>query len=139
MKTSIHYRMVYTSELLSDDLRKSGANAWHIYQVIVDDDNDLVISRQPVAIFNMDSEALTFQRFLIGGGTVEVADEVAELQRSREQRIAERRAGVCHRCRGAGVLETGNNDIPCDCPAGDNALFNVAGATMTGAQIKSSR
>jgi hypothetical protein len=32
---------------------------------------------------------------------------------------------VCTRCGGAGVIETGNNDLPCDCPAGDTALFNT--------------
>lgn len=32
----------------------------------------------------------------------------------------------CSRCGDSGVNETGNNDIPCDCPAGDTALFNDA-------------
>lgn len=33
----------------------------------------------------------------------------------------------CEKCRDTGVWETGNNDLPCDCPAGKTALFNVAG------------
>lgn len=36
------------------------------------------------------------------------------------------------------MIETGNNDLPCDCPAGDKARFNVAGVKglVTGAEIK---
>lgn len=33
----------------------------------------------------------------------------------------------CERCDDTGVIETGNNDLPCDCPAGGAARFNVAG------------
>lgn len=33
----------------------------------------------------------------------------------------------CAVCGDSGVIETGSNDLPCDCPAGDKALFNVAG------------
>ncbi len=33
----------------------------------------------------------------------------------------------CPACNDTGVIETGNNDIPCECPAGDKAMFNVAG------------
>jgi hypothetical protein len=33
----------------------------------------------------------------------------------------------CSKCDDTGVEETGNNDLPCDCPAGKTALFNVAG------------
>jgi NTP pyrophosphatase (non-canonical NTP hydrolase) len=44
----------------------------------------------------------------------------------------------CSKCNDTGVWETGNNDLPCDCPAGRTALFNVAGvpAPLTGAQIQ---
>jgi hypothetical protein len=35
------------------------------------------------------------------------------------------------------VIETGNNDIPCRCSAGDTAIFNRAGeGQITGAEIK---
>lgn len=30
----------------------------------------------------------------------------------------------CHKCGDTGVNDLGNNDIPCDCSAGDKALFN---------------
>ena len=44
----------------------------------------------------------------------------------------------CLRCNGTGVEETGNNDLPCDCPAGDKSLFNIAGVegSVTGAEVK---
>ncbi|MBI5733236.1 hypothetical protein HY967_04815 [Candidatus Jorgensenbacteria bacterium] len=44
----------------------------------------------------------------------------------------------CEKCGDSGVIETGNNDLPCDCPFGDTALFNEAGVIgpVTGAEIK---
>jgi hypothetical protein len=46
---------------------------------------------------------------------------------------------MCPKCNDTGVIETGNNDLPCDCPKGDTALFNsawVKGGPITGAQLK---
>ena len=45
---------------------------------------------------------------------------------------------ICPKCEGSGVRETGNNDLPCDCPAGDTALFNICGVKgpITGAESK---
>lgn len=44
----------------------------------------------------------------------------------------------CPKCHDTGVIETGNNDLPCDCPAGDTALFNQAGVAgpVTGTEIR---
>ena len=45
----------------------------------------------------------------------------------------------CDKCNDTGVVETGNNDLPCDCPAGETALFNlgeVQGGPFTGALVK---
>lgn len=44
----------------------------------------------------------------------------------------------CKKCNDTGSIETGNNDLPCDCPAGKTALFNVAGAPrpVTGAELQ---
>ena len=44
----------------------------------------------------------------------------------------------CPRCGGTGIYETGNNDLPCDCPAGAKALFNVAGVVgqVTGEEVR---
>ncbi len=36
---------------------------------------------------------------------------------------------ACVRCKDTGVIDTGNNDLPCDCAQGDTALFNVTGRT----------
>lgn len=33
----------------------------------------------------------------------------------------------CSKCNDTGIIVTGNNDIPCDCDNGNDALFNVAG------------
>jgi hypothetical protein len=45
----------------------------------------------------------------------------------------------CKRCKDKGVIETGNNDFPCDCAAGDHAMFNSEGRLQTGAEIKARR
>lgn len=43
----------------------------------------------------------------------------------------------CKDCGGSGIIETGNNALPCRCPAGDTALFNDAFlGLVTGATIK---
>jgi CheY-like chemotaxis protein len=52
---------------------------------------------------------------------------------------AAREEWKCPKCKGTGVIETGNNDLPCDCLAGDAALFNNAfasGGPVTGAEVK---
>jgi len=46
---------------------------------------------------------------------------------------------TCKRCKDTGTIETGNNDLPCDCVAGDHAMFNTAHGLETGAQIKARR
>lgn len=46
---------------------------------------------------------------------------------------------ACSACNDTGVIDTGNNDLPCDrCPKGDTARFNVAGVNgpITGAEVK---
>ncbi|MDP3779398.1 MAG: hypothetical protein Q8R30_05145 [bacterium] len=44
----------------------------------------------------------------------------------------------CVECGDTGIVETGNNDLPCDCPVGDIALFNEAGVEglVTGTEIR---
>ncbi len=43
----------------------------------------------------------------------------------------------CRDCNDTGTIKTGNNDIPCQCSAGDMALFNVAGeGIVRGIEIK---
>jgi hypothetical protein len=45
---------------------------------------------------------------------------------------------TCHKCNDTGVFETGNNDLPCSCPAGGAALFNQAGVKgpVSGAEMR---
>jgi hypothetical protein len=45
---------------------------------------------------------------------------------------------ACTLCNDTGIIETGNNDLPCSCPAGSTALFNAAGVDgpITGAEVK---
>jgi hypothetical protein len=42
----------------------------------------------------------------------------------------------CKKCGDTGVIDTGNNDLPCSCPAGDKAIFNTMDGQQTGAEIK---
>jgi hypothetical protein len=44
----------------------------------------------------------------------------------------------CKDCGDTGVIDTGNNDLPCDCPAGAKAMFNVAGVhgQVTGEEVR---
>ena len=44
----------------------------------------------------------------------------------------------CRECNDTGVIETGNNDLPCDCPAGSTALFSQAGVDgpVTGKEVR---
>ena len=45
---------------------------------------------------------------------------------------------TCQKCNNTGEIETGNNDLPCDCPSGAAVLFNQAGVTgsVTGGEIR---
>lgn len=42
----------------------------------------------------------------------------------------------CPYCQDTGVIETGNNDFPCECPAGDLAVFNLGTEKITGKEYK---
>ena len=45
-------------------------------------------------------------------------------------------APKCERCDDTGVIDTGNNDFPCDCPAAETVIFNVMGrGQVTGKQL----
>lgn len=44
----------------------------------------------------------------------------------------------CSKCNDTGSIDTGNNEMPCDCPLGATALFNQAGVNgpVTGAELR---
>ncbi len=42
----------------------------------------------------------------------------------------------CKKCNDTGVIETGNSDVPCECPAGDTVVFSGLNGPETGAEIK---
>lgn len=44
----------------------------------------------------------------------------------------------CKKCNDTGIIETGNNDLPCECSAGKIAKFNVAGVegSVTGEELR---
>jgi hypothetical protein len=51
----------------------------------------------------------------------------------------EKPMSLCSNCNDTGIVETGNNDLPCDqCPAGEVALFNLAyvDGPVTGAEMR---
>lgn len=52
-----------------------------------------------------------------------------------EPSVMEPRPFRCVRCCDTGVIETGNNDLPCDCAAGDKALFSIGGVSLTGNDV----
>ena len=43
---------------------------------------------------------------------------------------------ICRHCNDSGVIETGNNDLPCEhCPKGQTAVFNTGYGQQTGEQV----
>ena len=59
--------------------------------------------------------------------------------KSDQNRIKRHKPIKCNKCKDTGVFETGSNDLPCDCEAGDKALFNdceVEGGPITGAEMR---
>ncbi len=55
----------------------------------------------------------------------------------KEERMTKKRP-ECKKCGDTGVDKTGNNDLPCGCPAGRKAKFNVAGVEglVTGEEVR---
>jgi len=79
--------------------------------------------------------------FLADWGTKNLAGTVEE-----ESRLGlwflerDKQTPKCEKCNDTGVIETGNNDLPCDCPAGDTAIFTVAGeGQLTGKELRNRR
>lgn len=80
MTVKLRYRLEYkSSKLLPDDLRKNGAQAWILIKEVIDPDSQSTVAYEDVAIFNFDTEATTFMRFLDQGSTVEIPNDMKEL------------------------------------------------------------
>lgn len=71
-------------------------------------------------------------------------DSLAHLDPDGEKRLGvhgcdgccQKAKTACRECGDTGVIETGNNDEPCHCPAGDAAIFNTTRGVQTGREIK---
>jgi hypothetical protein len=64
--------------------------------------------------------------------------QIEKIQLNAGWSVSQQPKSQCDKCHGSGVWETGNNDIPCSCPAGKKALFNVAGieGIVTGEEME---
>jgi len=89
------------------------------------------------------SDRNLFRVFIKRGATVEAMGESSDLEHAMRRALASyvtKMHGVCSECKNTGVIETGNNDLPCDCPMGDAAIFNVAGrGQVLGKVLKNER
>lgn len=68
-----------------------------------------------------------------------VIELLLQLFPGRQKQVEVVMVEYCRECKGTGVIDTGNNDLPCDrCPAGNRALFNVSGVVgpVTGAEMR---
>lgn len=76
----LRYRMAWkSSTLLPEKSRAQGVQAWILIKEVIDPDSKTAIACEDVALFNFDFEAMTFMRFIDGGGTVEIPDDMKVL------------------------------------------------------------
>jgi hypothetical protein len=88
MTAEIHYILEYgASPLLSEKRRQEGTKAWTLCRAIRDELGH-TISYDHVAIFDRDDYAEVFQRFLLGGGTIECSEDAKELYQLQRERKA---------------------------------------------------
>lgn len=66
MDAKVEYQMVYLPHPWDEKLRAKGVNAWCIVRKVKIAGDTWPLS-EPVALFNLDSEA---ERFMLGGGKV---------------------------------------------------------------------
>lgn len=76
MTITIRYRLAYGSSVLA---KRPDVQAWCIWCDVIEAATGITVSSDAVAIFNMDSAANTFMRFLLDHGTLEVPDDFKEL------------------------------------------------------------
>lgn len=74
----LRYRMGFkSSALCAQDVR--ARQAWVLIKEVIDPDSKTTVACEDVAIFNLDSEAETFMRFIYADGAVEIPDDMKEL------------------------------------------------------------
>lgn len=81
------------------------------------------------------AELTLFERCLLHClGFAEPKPEVEESKASKM--LLAKPLPRCETCNDTGVIETGNNDLPCHCAAADTAIFNTVRGAMTGRELK---
>ena len=76
----IRYTVSYGNWLLSERQKGDGVQAWHIVRKVIEPDTQRTIAWEAVAVFNLDSEGVNFQRYLAKtAGTLAIDPELAEL------------------------------------------------------------
>lgn len=92
MNAKITYRMAYcSSDLLSEGHRKAGVYAWHLMKVVQPElFGTYGSTEEPVAIFNLNSEAELFQAHVFASGLneklVTIGPDLKELFEERRKR-----------------------------------------------------
>lgn len=80
MMAKIQYRVVNIHHPWDEKLASKGITAWCLVREIVQADAEhRVLDFKPIALFNLDSDAETFQRWLCDGGQVEPHPDWKEL------------------------------------------------------------
>lgn len=87
---TIRYRLEYkSSSLLREDLRREGVKAWVIVKLVQIDEHTTT-DFEDIAIFNLNSRAEHFQRFLFERGILEIDPDMRELLEQRATALRQR-------------------------------------------------
>lgn len=87
MTATLRFRLSYGRSLLA---KHADVEAWCIWRDVIDDDTGITISSDAIAIFNLDSEATTFMRFLLEYGLHTKLEVPADFKELYELQIKNR-------------------------------------------------
>jgi len=91
VNATITYEMVFVPHPWDCVLRAQGVRAWCLFKIVKPEVGPK--TQEPVAIFNMDSEAMTFQGHIMAAGLdgklVQVDEDVREFF-TRQQKVSRR-------------------------------------------------
>ncbi len=83
----IVYRMAYIPHPWDDKRRADGVNMWCLVREVYDESVSFwVIDAKPIAMFNFDSDAEIFQKYLVDEYNVVPDKDVVELWAQRKRR-----------------------------------------------------